>query len=483
MSDAGLWIAATALDAQQTGMDAVAQDLANVNTPNYLRVEPELAALEGTADVGGGVGVLGVRQVINALVQSASYAADALSQSATAYSQVLSTAEAYFPEPGTSGMQSELSSFWSAWDQVANDATALAPRQQLLSVATQLVTSIAETYQNLTELQSQTVGLVSSALAEVNGALAQVAQLNQAILLAKGSGGDVNALVDQINQQVQTLANDIGATATQQSDGTFTVHLGGYTLVQGNQVVDTLSAVTTGTQSGPAPNFAVQVVSKLTGGTVPVLSGKVAGLAQAISQIDAFLGQAIPSGPPPSPGQPAPGTFTGLNGMAAQLATVVNGQLSAGGWWNGSTLVTPGPPMFLNAQTGGATGIDASNIEVSPALVANPMQIAASSATATGANDGTNAQVLAQDFDISGGPDQIYQALVAQVGSTVKAAATAQSGAQAAAQSADANEQEVSGVDPNEEEIQMTAYQQAYEAAAKVVTAVSTAIDSLIAAV
>jgi flagellar hook-associated protein 1 FlgK len=461
MSNLALNIAASALDASQAGMDVVSQDLANVNTPGYVREQTDMSAVPGgVTQVGDGVTVTGVSQISSTLAQASANAANGVTAQWSALTQILSNAQTLFPEPSGGGIQSQLTSFWNAWDGIANDPTALAPRQELVSTAQEVVGSISQTYQSLVSDQNQTVSELQATVAEVNRTLAQVASLNQSISTTGAAGGDINSLTDQMNQFVSTLANDIGATAQTQPGGTVTIRLGGITLVQGTQQMDTLSVSTT----GGATTLAAQVNSAVTGGPVPVTSGTVAGQIAGLARLGSYEAS--------------------MNSVASALATTVNSQLAAGGYWNSAgTLVTPGPPLFVNTATGTTAGVNASNIEVSSTIASNPMEIAASSATATGSNDGSNAQILAQDFNIAGGPDQTYQGFIAQLGADVQSATNELTAKQASSQAADNANLQISGVNPNEESVQMVAYQNAFQAATKVVTAVQTMMQSLLSAV
>lgn len=460
MSDLGLYISASALDAQQAGMDVVAQNMANVNTQGYVQERVDLSTVGGgIAGIGGGVSASGVTQISSSLAQSASYAASALQSSFAAYSNILQSAQANFPEPNGGGIQSQLSTFWNAWDGVANDPTAPAPRQELVSTAQQLAASVNQAYNSLVQEQNQGVSEIQSAAGQVNKLLSQVAALNGQISDVKAAGGDVSSLIDQMNQLTSQLSNLVGATSQTTPGASTIVRLGGFTLVQGNQVVDTLKVAT----SGGGPTLSVSVDSSLTGLAFPVTAGTIAGQVKGVATLGSYESQ--------------------MNGVAADLATTVNNQLAAGGYWSGGALVTPGPPMFVNSGTGTTAGITASDITVSPTIVANPSQIAASSATATGPNDGSNAQILANDFNVVGGPDQAYQAFIATLGSNVQSATNELQAQQAVAQTANANLQQISGVNPNEQGANMLLYQQAYQAATKMLTTIDVAMQSLLAAV
>jgi flagellar hook-associated protein 1 FlgK len=481
MGDLALNIAAGGLDAQQTAMDTVAEDLANVNTSNYIQQQTNFSTLSGAINgygVGGGVTVTSVSQVNSVLAQAASFTADGLQNKANAYQQLLTNAQEAFSEPTGNGIQAELSTFWAGFDAIANNPTQLGPYEAQVSNAQVLATSLNQASSALGALQGQAVSQIEATVTQVNSTLQQVAQLNQAILQASGSGGDTNSLDDQMNQLAQTLTNDAGITLQLQSNGTYNAILSGvatdttttvppgaatvqgtWTLVSGSTVLDTLKNPIAATGAVGTSAYGVGVDSTITGSQLPISSGTIGGLIQGVSTISGYIGD--------------------LDNVASNLATNVNNQLTSGSYW--------GVPPAGAATAGVAlfTGATAASITVNPVVVASPDKIAVAGpvATTTGALDGSNGQALAALATLAGGPDQVYQGFITTLGSNVSQATDAQNAQDAAATAADGQEAQISGVDPNQEEAALVNYQTAYQADAKVVTLVQAAIDSLLAAV
>ena len=441
MSEVGLYSALQGIEAETTAMDATSNNVANVNTQGYVREQPQFSAVPT-----GGVLVAGIQQVTATLQQANALSATSSSAAAAAFQNLLSTAQSAFPEPGANGLQSQLSSFWSSWDDVANNPSQLASRTQVVNFATNLVSGLNQASANLSQIQQSSASQVSSVTAEVNNLLSQVAALNKSVVAA-GSGGAANGLVDQRSALLNSLAGDLGITVRPQSDGSVNVYAGGLILVQG-ATADTLSVSSSG--------GTVNVTSAHTGTTVPITQGTVGGLLQGINQ-------SIP-------------TYQArLDQVAAALATTVNGQLAAGQTATGAA----GVPLFV--ATGGGT-VTAASISVNPPVAADPTLLAAAGAGA-GPLDGSNAQAMAELGSSATGPDQSYRIMIGDLGSDVQAA-TSQATTQAAfSQQATAANQAVSGVNTDEEMVNMLRYQQGYEAAAKVITTLNTTLDALMAAV
>ncbi len=460
MSNASLYIALSGLEADQAGLATTAQDISNVNTPGFQRETAGISTVNGgdSLGIGGGAQVSSIVQASNSFLQAASLQADASVSNVTATQQTLSSIQAAFPEPSQYGISEQLSTFWNAWDAVAQNPSSSAPRTALISTAQNIVTALNQASSQLDTLANQTTTQLSTTVGEVNTLLSQVANLNQQIISA-GGGGKANSLIDQRNQVISQLSQDIGATVRLQSDGAATVSVGGVALVQGN-VADTVQIAT-------SPTGQFSLTSKMTGATLDVTNGASAGL---LASLNTYI----------------PQYTTQINGVAADLANTVNTQLAAGYYYDSATGTwVSGIPMFLNSFTGTTTGVTAASIEVNPVVVANPETIAASSTNVTpdATNNGANAQAIANLFDAPGGPDKAYRILIEDIGAQVQGAnqqLQTQTSVQTAASQA---LQSATGVSTDAEMVKSVQYQNAYQAAAKVIAVTQTALQSLLAAV
>jgi len=144
----------------------------------------------------------------------------------------------------------------------------------------------------------------------------------------------------------------------------------------------------------------------------------------------------------------------------------------------------------LDGNAGGTlfTGTGASNIAVDAAIT--PRRLAASTTGAAG--DGNNALVISalRDQSIIGSvnaptsltlrPRDALADLTAVVGVSAAAADQTAQMVDAALAAADSRRDDVSGVSIDEEMTQMLRYQRAYEASARVVTAMDDVLDTLV---
>jgi len=457
MSNIGLDIAASGVNAAQTAMDTIAQNLSNTNTPGYVSETANLTALSSgeQSGVGGGVAVASVTQNNDSLLAAnAAQTSAALAQS-TALQQTLQQAQLAFGDPSSSsGLGSDLSSFWQSWNQLSTNPTSQADLQAVVDSAQTVTTDLSQASGQLTAASANASSQLTNTVGQANTLLSQVASLNNQIVKQGATGTSVSALSDQQNQLLTQLASDIGATWTASPKGSVNVAVGGVTLVQGNWS-DTLAVNNAG--SATSPNL--QLVAQSSKVALTASSGTAAGLLAAVN---VYL----------------PSYQSQLDGVANDLANVVNTQLNKGFTTSG----TPGVDLFTNSGAGSLTAV---NIAVNPTVLANPSLIATASTSSLPAasNDGSNAQALANLYNASNGPDVAWRTAVVNVGSQVSQINDQVQSQTATSNAAQQNLQSVTGVNQNTALVELMNFQATYQAAAKVITTVDTALQSLLAAV
>jgi flagellar hook-associated protein 1 FlgK len=376
-----------------------------------------------------------------------------------------------------------MSALWSNLSTLASNPNQAGAEQAVVGAAQAVATSLSGSSSQLSQLASSLQGAIGSGsadggtLAQANSLLKQVAQLNASIVAGTAGGQDVNSLTDESRSAVNTLATLLGVSASTAASGSVTVYLNGVQLVAGD-VAQTLS--TTG--SAGAANLRVVTASGVTteaGGSIG------ANLAAVNTTIPDYQSQ--------------------LNSVADSLATSLNtlqangmaangdpGSAIAGSW--GGTVL---PDIFVNNgssttyTTSPADPNSAATIAVSPALLAAPGLIATASAPGAGNSnvigtatlDGSNAQAMAALASSATGPDTLYQTMIGALGTQTANATTASTTATNLATTASNNLSSISGVNENNEEVDVLAAQNAFQASSKVVSTITSCFQSLLQAV
>jgi len=457
VSELGLSIVDSAIQADQAELQTSAENIANATTPGYAREHVQLGAYLPAEPngVGGGVETLGVTEVASGLLDANLRSAQSASSYATETETITAQIENLFPEPSSSGLQAQLSKLWSDLTKLSADPGSQALDQSVVTDAQTVTSTLNGTAAGLSQLSSDletelgaAPGATSGVLVEANQLLAQVASLNTSITAGQGGGQDTNALVDQRRADLSQLAQLVGTTTRLESNGSMTVWLGGVTLVE-NGTAESLQG--TG-GSGGTPLGAVTNL-----GTPVELGGKAGAIVEAVNST-------------------IPNVSSQLDGVANALATQLNALQSTGIDASGQQQTT----AFF-------TGTQASTIQVNPDLVTNPTWLATAAGPPTNPPtptlDGSNAAQMAAVANAPNGPDQLYQALVGDVGTIAKAATDQATTATSIENQAKGAVENVSGVSTNNEALVAMQAEKAFEAASKVAGTIAQALDSLLAAV
>jgi flagellar hook-associated protein 1 len=441
----GLQTSLRGLMAQQRMLDTTGHNIANASTVGYSRQEATLAASPALivpagstangsgAHIGSGVDVQSYRRIRDQFLDLQYRGQNTNLQEWTARASGLDSAELALAEPGEDGVSQQLSNFWSAWSDLADDATNVAAKQVVVEQGSTLADSIAAVRAQMVAAQSTAQTQYDDITRPASGTdqggqiaqiAAQLADLNTTISHFLTAGDAPNDLMDKRDQLLDQLS--------------------GY----GQISVEQLS---TGSQN-------VSFVDKVTGTTYPV-----------VSDMSATWG-----GPPAGDNWEPGGQMGGLLGIARVPGGTLDGYLNTLDTIT-STLATAvntayGGSFFTVGTPAGAT------LQVDAALAMSPSSLAAGSG-GTGSNDLALAvSQLAGDATIDGA----YKAFVAQVGQNVNEAQRQQSNAQILTDSVEDHRQSVSGVSMDEEMTNLVRFQRAYQASSRAMSTMDEMLDVLI---
>ena len=130
---ATLRTASSGLQAAQASLRTVSDNIANVNTPGYVRkaVNQSSLVVDGA---GAGVKIDGVKRVTDQYLQLASLTASSDAKRWDAVSQYLDNAQSLFGDPGNEGFFfNRLDKIFSAFSTVAEDPSSTLLRGQAIS--------------------------------------------------------------------------------------------------------------------------------------------------------------------------------------------------------------------------------------------------------------------------------------------------------------------------------------------------------------
>ncbi len=446
-----------ALDADQSALGIVSNNVANANTTGYTREIPnwqENVPIQiNGVQYGTGVtqtGATSVRdRVLLERLDQQQQLASASGQRLTA----LNTIQALFtPNTGSSSSSagdigSDITGFFSAFASMEANPTNNALRQQVLSAGSTMAADISNA---ASSLQSQSAALDQQAggiTRQVNALTGEIAQLNLQIQ-STSPQGDAGVLEDQRQQDLSQLSQLIGTNQIATGNNGLAI-----TMTSGQTLVSEGSSypLTNGMVGGTTHFFVgtTDVTSQLAGG-----GGQLGGLLTARDQdISAVL--------------------AGLDQLAYSVTTEVNTQNNAG--------------TDLAGDSGNAGNLFSPSTQVAGSaasmkmVMTDPNHIAAA-ALGHGTGDNSNAVALAnlanQPIVNGQSPSNYYASFVSTLGSTVLQVQSENTAQNASVTQLQTQNNALSAVNLNDEASALMMLERSYQAASKVFSLLDTVMAS-----
>jgi flagellar hook-associated protein 1 FlgK len=324
--------ATSGLQAAQAALTAVSDNIANVNTPGYVRkqVIQQQLVVNGS---GAGVEIAGVQRVTNQYLASASMTAGADTAQYGIVSQFLDNAQSLFGDPsGTDyffGMPDQIAASFAT---AANDPSSVLARGQALNTVSNFLSQADRINTQVTSLQTNVQGQIADSVKQANTLLAQIDKLNVDISRAKVSGGDSSGsenIQDQLLNQLATLMNvkvsarDVGGVTVRSTEGVLLAGAGAATLTY-NSSPNTpgyITATTAGVSSTPQ---AITLSSGALRGLLDLHNIKLPGLSDQLGEFVSRVAQDLNAASNASTASPPPTSLTGRN-TGLDLPTAITG--------------------------------------------------------------------------------------------------------------------------------------------------------------
>ena len=523
-------IGSSALGAAYAQLQTTGQNIANANTPGYVRREVQLQEAGSNLGTGGfvgrGVDVSSVRRVYDEfLVRESVSGQAAWAQDRTRGTQ-LDRLDRLFADADT-GIGAAVDELMGSMADVVNRPFDRSARAAVLARADGFAERARALDARLSELRDGTQSQMQTEVGKANGVLASLAAINRQIADLRGSGHAPNNLLDQRDRLLGELNGIVKANSVIAADGTVTVQsLRGEALVVGAKA-SRLSLVDDPTVPG---RLGVTIV-------------RDTGIPMRMEAAD--LGGGSLAGLMRFRDEDLEATRTRLGGVVTAFATALNDQQARGLDATGAA----GQPLFalgttlaelralqtnpdrlatalpVSAETGAANAGDLKasavsigaigpntaqtvtlsftgpgTFDVSGTGTGNPsglaftpgMQVSYNGwtatlsgtpaagdtlrivATASASTDNRNARAMQAlgDAPVVDGTTKVvdaYASLVGEVGTRTQSARAAGDMSKRLFDEAERSRTELSGVNLDEEAARLMQYQQAYQAAAKVI--------------
>ncbi len=235
-------IAVSGLLAHQVGLNVTSQNITNANNKDYSRQEANFEARPseflGGYFLGTGVNVDQVRRVTDDFLTAQLRNDISALAGAETLSGVLDQLDLLFSSADT-GLAGSLDNLYAALQTAVNDPTSTAARQVLLAEADALAQNFNLLYDQLSTFQRNIDTQIRVVAGQVTNVAQDIANLNQQILVATGSGAAPNDLLDKRDAALRQLAEYTGVSVVMEENGMANVFIGsGQALVVGNQAFE-----------------------------------------------------------------------------------------------------------------------------------------------------------------------------------------------------------------------------------------------------
>ncbi|MGQ0710135.1 MAG: flagellar hook-associated protein FlgK [Rhodoferax sp.] len=219
-----------ALVANQAALQTVGHNITNVNTPGYSRQRTIFTTTEGQYTGGGyigkGVDLNTITRTYSEFLTRQATLAGATQAGDTARADKLKLLEGIF-EGGSNGLGAAINDMLNAFSDVASAPTDLTARTVVLTRLDETAARFRATAQRLEDLQLASAQGIGEKINAANNLATSIAQVNQQIAAAKGSGQPPNDLLDRREQLVRELNQYVQTSSIMADDGTMSLFVGG----------------------------------------------------------------------------------------------------------------------------------------------------------------------------------------------------------------------------------------------------------------
>lgn len=439
-------------------MNTTGQNIANAETEGYARRRVTLASentvgglqtrLPAMTPNGIGVSIATFERVRDTLLQRSAWTQQGELGAAEEEHRVMTALEGVFPA-GEGSLQETLNAFWNAWSDLSDAPTSDSARFAVQRTGADLATTFRRIDTDLLELERETADALTVHVEKANDLLKGVAELNATIRAARHSGTPDYAAEDRRDGILKELAGLLPVRVETGED--YNVSVGGVTVVEGAGA----DQIVIGTGTPPTLTFE--------NANLPLRTGSADG---AVGALYRTLTGAFPD------------TRARLDALAGELVTAVNALHEPRYDDTGAAVLPDAPPFFDPAGTTAAT------LALSPAVAADAGLVGTPGFFTAAGEEIAFAIAGLRTADLPGlGASSEHAAidLVSEVGGRVASAQSRATSAAAVVEHLDAMERGISGVSVDDELASLIRYQQAYGAAARVLTTARDMMDTLLA--
>jgi len=287
-------IAMSGLDAAQTALDIIGNNIANAATDGYHRqrinLTPAYSSQVGSVLLGGGVDVASITRIIDTLVELEILRQQSSTQAISQELVTLQTVENAFGELSAgSSLSVIIDEFFNALQDLSAHPSEIIWQTQAVTAGQNLAGQFRTLGEFLARLETQITLEAQNTVERINTLINQIAELNGNIERAEIGEGQANNLRDQRDQRITELSELIGIETQQREDGVVDVGIAGIPAVVGPSGTFLEVGLTENQQLGISPAGVQNYTTNVQGGRLGgLLSLKNELVAEIHNDLDAL---------------------------------------------------------------------------------------------------------------------------------------------------------------------------------------------------
>ena len=440
-------LAGQALMTQQLAISVTSHNIANVNTPGYSRQQLIMTTntpLDSSIGlIGNGVSGEAIERIYDRFLSAQISNESQELGRWDAQKDAVELVEIIFNEADGSGLSQSMSKFWDAWQSLTNNPAGTTERQVLVTASQVLATTFNYLSSDLSQSRQDLDLAIQATVADINRLSEQLADLNEKIISSEAGSLSANDYRDQRDLVLKELSELIDTNTFEDANGAVSVLVAnGRPLVTAGQFWQ-LSTETNA--AGLQDVVWVDQAGNTTNITTDISGGKLKGYLEVRDGIIVDY-------------------INRLDTLAQTLMTDVNSAHQSGFALDGSA----GEVFFA--------GTGAADLEVNPNIAGNPVLVAAAADALTVPGDNRKAIEIANlQYQLvmsanTGTYNDYYSSLVRDAGNEVLISDAYYNHQSNMLAQLENQRESVSGVSLDEEMINLIKFQNAYTAAAKLIT-------------
>ena len=429
--------------AYQSAIQTTAGNISNSNNENYARRRVAISQMLG------GFSALGFNpeESVRMRQRFAEQQLWSENQSLNEYStsnMLLSQIEDIYAEDTESGLSTLLSQFWNSWSDLANDPESDYARAIVKDKGLLLTNAFGRMHEDLKQMQAQIRPEIDSRISEVNQILQQISSINQKLRYENAPD-----LMDQRDQLLSNLSSELDIKVKEKETGEVSIYADGYLLVSDSTVNTLRTEVVNIDDSYEMHIYWGDSDKELNPG-----SGAIQGLLN-------------------SHNVEIPDHLSKLDQLAVQLADTVNGVHESGENLSGITNIS----FFDSVVTGAA------DFKVNGAIL-NDISLIATRQIGEGEGSGSIAQSIS-DLQYNKGMNgsttmEFYHGILSQLGNKIQESGFLQQSQKLIVEQLQNQKESITGVSIDEEMTRLVQYEQAFQAASKIINTVDEMTTTLL---